>query len=490
VTALPVTRRTIRFTPDIHRIITKPFLSGEQDPADDHSRAKPIIRRILAMPASEVTSTLAAVQERFANRHPDFTGILERSYALVARHVEDEEGLSFERRLLIGAYFTHEYAIEAAALSNPSIVPAPDQSGLRHGDQRFIMSLRAIGEGHISSIEFRTGLIGATGDVTVDTPGQFPMTGDRRPPRYDKQLFSTRLEELGNMNDIARMCLDALGSHFTFEQLEEAIAGIERAGIDHSRSVPTTRVIHWLASSNYDTVFPAESEISDRVIFPAGPTESHGMEDARFVRFVHDNGRVVYYATYTAYDGAQILPQLIETSDFASFRISTLGGSAARNKGIALFPRKIDGHYAALSRQDNENNYLMLSDNVRVWDRTEKVQIPDQPWELTQIGNCGSPLETDAGWLVITHGVGPMRQYTLGAILLDAEDPCRIIGRLDEPLLTADTTERDGYVPNVVYSCGSIIHGDLLILPYGFSDRGAGIATVPLSDLLTRLTES
>ncbi|MFO7700964.1 MAG: glycoside hydrolase family 130 protein [Acidimicrobiia bacterium] len=488
MTSIPITRSTARFLPDLHRVITKPFLSGEPGLPDGQARVGLIIRRILAMPPDEVSSTLTEIREQFADRHPDFPGVLERSYGLVARHIENADDLSMERRLLIGAYFTHEYSIEAAALSNPSMVPAPDQSGLRQGEQRFVMSMRAIGEGHISSIEFRTGVVGEGGEFTVDTPSRFPVTGDRTPPTYDMQLFTARLEELGAMNDVARMCLDSLGSHFSFEQLQDSIDDLDRRGIEKNVAIPTTRIIHWLASSNYDTAFPTDTEITDRVIFPAGPTESHGMEDARFVRFTHDNGRVVYYATYTAYDGVQILPQLIETSDFASFTIRTLGGSAARNKGIALFPRKVDGHYAALSRQDNENNYLMLSSNVRHWEETERIQIPEQPWELTQIGNSGSPLETEARWLVITHGVGPMRQYTLVAILLDIDDPCRVIGHLDEPLLAAGEDERDGYVPNVVYSCGSMIHGDLLVLPYGYSDRGAGIATVPLGDLLTVLT--
>ena len=488
MTPIPITRSTVRFLPDVERVITKPFLSGEQGLPDGQARAQLIIRRILAMPPNEVSSTLSAIRQQFTDRHPDFTDVLERSYDLVGRHVDNAIDLSTERRLLIGAYFTHEYSIEAAALTNPSMVPAPDQSGLRDDEQRFVMSLRSIGEGHISSIEFRTGIVGGSGEVTVDPPSRFPVTGDRKSPTYDKQSFSERLEELGGMNDVARMCLDALGSQFSFAQLEDAIDDLDRRGIEDTVSFPATRIIHWLASSNYDTIFPSDTVITDRVIFPAGPTESHGMEDARFVRFTHENGRVVYYATYTAYDGVQVLPQLIETSDFVSFKIRTLGGSAARNKGIALFPRKVDGRYAALSRQDNENNYLMLSANVRFWEGTERIQIPERPWELTQIGNCGSPLETEAGWLVITHGVGPMRTYTLGAILLDIDDPCKVIGGLDEPLLAADEEERDGYVPNVVYSCGSMIHGDLLVLPYGFSDRGAGIATVPLGDLLTVLT--
>lgn len=486
---IPITRRRVRFLPDPHRVITKPFLPGEQVFPDGQSRAELIINRILAMPESEVGSTLAATLQQFADRHIGLSSVLERHFALVADHIDSPNDLSAERRLLIGAYFTHEYSIEAAALGNPSIVPAPDQSGLNPGEQRFVMSLRAIGEGHISSIEFRSGVIGADGKITMDKPSRYAITGSRRSPVYDKHVFSTKLSELGAFNDITRMCLDPLPPHFTFEQLEAAILDLDQQGMDRAIAFQTTKIIHWLASSNYHSAFPAESEISERVIFPVGPTESHGMEDARFVRFTDPDGTVVWYATYTAFDGIQILPQLIETRDFRSFRIATLNGSAAQNKGIALFPRKIDGRYAALSRQDNENNYLMLSENVRFWHETEKIQIPDRPWELTQIGNCGSPLETEAGWLVITHGVGPLRRYTLGAILLDGQDPCRVIGRLEEPLLTPNEDERDGYVPNVVYSCGSMIHGNLLVLPYGFSDIGAGIATASLDDLLTRLTE-
>jgi predicted GH43/DUF377 family glycosyl hydrolase len=246
--------------------------------------------------------------------------------------------------------------------------------------------------------------------------------------------------------------------------------------------------LHWLASSNYRTAFPDDSALSERVIFPAGPTESHGMEDVRLVRFVHDDGSVVYYGTYTAYDGHKILPQLLETADFVSFRIATLGGRCAQNKGIALFPRKVDGQYLALGRHDNVNNFLMTSDDIRVWHETEKIQEPERPWELMQLGNCGSPLETEAGWLVITHGVGPMRRYSLGALLLDRADPARVIGHLEDPLLVPVDEEREGYVPNVVYSCGSMIHGDHLVVPYGFADVGAGVATVPLADLLCCLT--
>ena len=486
---VPFTRSPVRFAPDPHRVITRPFLPGEEIFPDGRSRVELIIKRILAMPEREVASTLAATQNQFAHRHIGFSSILERNFAVMANHVDNPNDLSQERRLLIGAYFTQEYSIEAAALSNPSMVPAPDQSGLNPGEQRFIMSLRAIGEGHLSSIEFRSGVIDAHGQIMMDKPSRYAMTGSRRTPLYDKHAFSTKLEELGAFADITRRCLEPLPADFTFEQLEAAIVDLDQQGMDPAIAHQTITTIHWLASSNYASTFPADSDISERVIFPAGPTESHGMEDARFVRFTHDDGTVVYFATYTAFGETQILPQLVETPDFVSFRIATLNGSAAHNKGMALFPRKIDGRYAALSRHDKENNHLMLSDNVRFWDETEKIQIPDRPWELVQIGNCGSPLETEAGWLVITHGVGPLRQYTLGAILLDGQDPCRVIGHLPEPFLAPNADERDGYVPNVVYSCGSMIHDSLLVVPYGFSDIGAGIATASLDDLLTRLTE-
>ncbi|MDH3426208.1 MAG: glycosidase, partial [Acidimicrobiia bacterium] len=376
---ISTTRRKVRFLPDPHRVIAKPYLPGAEVFPDGHSRIELVIDRILAMPESEVAATLAATQQRFSDRHIDLNAILEGNFALVAADIDNPNDLSPDRRLLIGAYFTHEYAIEAAALSNPSIVPAPDQSGLNPGEQRFIMSLRAIGEGHVSSIEYRSGVIDGGGEILVDKPSRYAMTGSRTTPIYDKHAFSTKLGELGAFNDITRMCLDPLPARFTFEQLEAAILDLDRQGVDRFVAFQTTKVIHWLASSNYESIFPAESEISERVIFPVGPTESRGMEDARFVRFTDDDGTVRYYATYTAYDGHRILPQLIETTDFASFRIATLNGRSAQNKGIALFPRKIDGRYAALSRQDNENNFLMLSDNVRFWQETEKIQIPDRP---------------------------------------------------------------------------------------------------------------
>ena len=350
------------------------------------------------------------------------------------------------------------------------------------------MSVRAVGEGHLSSIEFRTAVVNATGGITLDPLTPYAMTGQRETPIYDKQFFSDKLVEMGGEKSVVSGMLDPLPDGFTYTQLAESIVRRER---HVSRGVAETiRLIHWLASSNYIVTFPPDSQIGERVIFPAGPNESQGMEDARFVRFVEDDGSVIYYATYTAFDGARILPQIIVTRDFLSFRIATLNGSCAQNKGMALFPRRVNGRYVMLSRNDSENINLMTSDNVRFWDQAERLYMPARPWELIQVGNCGSPIETEDGWLVLTHGVGPMRRYSIGAMLLDHDDPRRIVAHLPEPILLPDEQERDGYVPNVVYSCGSLIHEDQLVLPYGFSDYGIAIATLSLSELLALLSEN
>ncbi len=487
--SLKVTRTDALFVPNRNRVITKPYLPGEEIYPDGHSRIQHVVDRILAMSDESVTATLASVLQRFEDRHHDLNTSLEASFRIVADRITSSDLLTSERMLLIGSYFTHEYAIEAAALSNPSMVPHPDQTGLDPGDTRFVMSVRAIGEGHISSIEFRSGVIDSKSRIVMDSPTAHVSTPTRRSPLYDRHAFTTKLKEIGALNELATLVLELLPERFTMQHLE---AGLVDADLHDERwpfGAQTARTIHWLASSNYETTFDEDSLLSDRVIYPVGPTESHGMEDARFVRFTHDDESVTFYATYTAFDGFKILPQLIETTDFVSFRISTLNGERAENKGMALFPRKIDGRYAALSRNDNENNYLMLSDQIRYWNETQRIQVPDKPWELMQIGNCGSPIETEAGWLVITHGVGPMRQYSLGAILLDLDDPLRVIGHLEDPLLEPNEDERNGYVPNVVYSCGSMVHGDQLVLPYGFSDVATRIALVPLDDLLGALTQ-
>ncbi len=439
-----------------------------------------------------VAETLDAARKDFVGRHRDLDAVLERNAGIVAARLDQVElvdaELSLDRLHLIGAYFTHEYSIEAAALGNPSIVAAPDQTGVEPGAVRFIMSLRAIGEGHRSSIEFRTGVVGADASVALDPASDYAVTGDRTPHTYDKRFFTTKLGDMAMLNDVEARVLTRLEDEFTMAELEAAIVALEDDDIERSISGETTRVLHWLASSNYRTSFPASIDISERVLFPSGPTESHGMEDARFVRFVADDGAITYYATYTAFDGHQILPQLIETVDFTHFRVATLSGRAAHNKGMAIFPRQIDGEFVALGRHDNMNNFIMTSTDISVWREATVIQEPERPWELTQLGNCGSPLETEAGWLVITHGVGPFRRYTLGALLLDLDDPRKVIGHLKEPLLSPDDDERDGYVPNVVYSCGSMMHAGHLVLPYGYADVGASIATIPLDDVLSRLT--
>jgi predicted GH43/DUF377 family glycosyl hydrolase len=477
---------------DASRVIAKPYLPGEElAPGEAGSHAGLLMTRILALPEEEVVAVLGQVLRRFERRHKQFEELLERHFSLVA-HRAGDGALSRERRLLIGAYFTSEYAVEGAALFNPSIVLAPDQTGTAAGERRFVMSLRAVGEGHISSIEFRTGTIDGASAMTFDPLGGYLVTADRAPPAdYDKAQFRAKLVELDAGNELAWAVLDRMPERFALAELEESLATLERDGPPHAISFETAKIMRVLAASSYVATFPGDSEVSERVIFPAGPHETHGMEDARFVRFTEDGGAVTYYATYTAFDGFEIMPQLIQTDDFVSFRIGTLNGPAAQNKGMALFPRRVGGRFVMLSRRDRENLHLATSTtDIRHWAELSELHRPSLPWELSQIGNCGSPIETPAGWLVITHGVGPMRRYVLGALLLDLDDPRRVIGQLREPLLTPEGMEREGYVPNVVYSCGALLNGNDLVLPYGLSDAAVGIAIVSMPELLAELQRS
>ncbi|MBK8480651.1 MAG: glycoside hydrolase family 130 protein [Proteobacteria bacterium] len=483
-----ISRSGFVLRPDPRRVLARPFLPGEEIVGGGKSRALLLLERILALAEPEVATALAGVMADFASRHKAFEQLLERHFERVAHHLPAGAGLSRERRLLIGAYFTHEYSVEAAALFNPSMVLAPDQRGLAAGACRFLMSLRAVGEGHVSSIEFRSGTIDSANHVSFDAVGSMLVNGQRTSPTsYDKKQFCAKLAELGADNRLSREVLGSLADRFTPEDLERALALLEREGAPPALRYETAKLIRVLAASSYVTRFPADSELAERVIFPAGPNETRGMEDARFVRFVEDDGAVKYYATYTAFDGFEIFPQLIETEDFVSFAISTLNGAAAQNKGMALFPRRVDGKYLMLSRKDRENLHLASSTDVRFWHDVAALHAPSSFWELQQIGNCGSPLETEAGWLVLTHGVGPMRRYTLSALLLDRADPWRVIGALPLPLLAPDDEEREGYVPNVLYSCGGMIHGDTLVLPYGCSDQGVSLALIALPELLAAL---
>lgn len=489
MSVVPVSRSDVHLEPDSRRVIVKPFLPGGRIPDDGRTRVEHILDRVLAMSSEDRARTLAQVRRHFAGRHPDLAGMLRDGFASIAHLLADPAVIDDELREIVGAYFIHEYAIEAAALTNPSVVAAPDQSGVAAGWLRFVVSLRAIGEGHLSSIEFRTGLVGPEGQIEVES-ALAPVTGQRRTPLFDRAMYAAKLDEVGATDELVSRVLERLRARFTMAQLESALVDVDAGGASHQAAKHAVHTMHWLAASNYELEFPEDSMISQRVVFPAGPTESQGMEDARFVRFEQPDGTVVHYATYTAYDGITVLPQLIETSDFRTFRIATLNGPGACNKGIAIFPRRVGGHYVALGRADNENNYLMFSDNIRFWDEAERIQVPTRPWELVQIGNCGPPIETPQGWLVVTHGVGPMRTYSLGAVLLDLDDPRRVLGHLREPLLVPDADERDGYVPNVVYSCGSLVHGNHLVLAYGASDSSTRFATVPLDALLDELTTS
>ena len=389
--------------------------------------------------------------------------------------------------MLIGSYFTQEYALESAALFNPSMVWHPDQSGLAPGSRRFILSLRATGEGHISSITFRSGTIDAENRIRMDEPTRFVTAPEQVPNTlYDKTLFFRKLIELGVDGPFTGKVLATLGDQFTLDELQRAIA----SALHPEPAAPSARMSRssrgcspWPRPTTR-SAYPPEQHISERIIFPSSPTEANGIEDARFVQFHDDDGSIRYYATYTAFDGKVILPQILETDDFLHFKISTLNGPEVRNKGFALFPRKVKGLYAMLSRQDNENIYLMYSDMLHFWYTKELIAKPTYAWEFVQLGNCGSPIETEAGWLVLTHGVGPMRKYAMGAFLLDLDDPSRVIGRLDVPLLEPDANEREGYVPNVVYSCGAVIHNRELIIPYAMSDYASTFATVSLDEVL------
>ena len=482
-----VTRTPHRLRPDSRRVVTRLVLPGQEMLGAGESRAGGVIERILALPDDEVSAALDAVMAGFGGRHRRLRATLEEHFELVAHRLAGGDALSSERRLLMGAYFTNEYSVEAAALCNPSAVLHPDQAGLGPGEARFIMSVRAIGEGHVSSIGFRTGVIGAGGDVDVDDPGPFLETGRRLPGRYDRELFRAELTELGTLGESAAFVLDALPMTFTADELDRALADLGDQVVTHSDVRETVEHVRSLALSNYDIDFPPESTIAERILLPMAPSESHGMEDARFVRFVDDDGSVTYYATYTAFDGVNVVPKLLETADFRQFRITPLTGPAAKNKGLALFPRRVGGRYLALSRWDRERNSVVSSPDGRSWEAATTVQSPERAWELLQLGNCGSPIETPDGWLVLTHGVGPMRVYSLGAVLLDLDDPTRLLARLPAPFLVPDDSERDGYVPNVVYSCGALLHDQNLMVPYGISDATIGFVVVQVGEILDRL---
>jgi predicted GH43/DUF377 family glycosyl hydrolase len=479
-------RKPIVMNAKIGRVITRPYLPSSED------RIRKVIKRVLSLDESEACTLLETVLHEFSHRHRYFRESLERNFERVAGFVPDVDQMSKQRRLLIGTYFTAEYSVEAAALFNPSIVQIANQETDPEGACRFVMSFRAIGEGHISSIEFRSGIIDSNNDIFFDALSDYVDTPEIHPnPSYDQCLFRLKLQEMGASNAVTHQLLNRLPDNFTFNDLQGKIAEIQNNGQFLSQQkADAIDMAMWLAQSNYEILFRKDHPISERVIFPVSESERKGIEDARFVRFVDNDGTVTYYATYTAYNGETILPQLIETCDFLSFKIITLNGSQVQGKGMALFPRKIHDKYVMLSRQDGENNAIMFSDNLHFWQQAQLLQEPEFPYEFIQMGNGGSPIETPEGWLVVTHGVGPLRTYSLGIELLDLEDPTRIISRIDEPILVPNAHEREGYVPNVVYSCGAMICQNELIVPYASGDQRCGIATLPLPQLMARLTRN
>ncbi len=476
-------RHPINLLPESARVIIRPFI-----PANPQ-RITNIIGRALALSEEAAVQELDTMRRQFESRHSDIEPILLAHYKKVIPSVITSHPLSLARQLLIGALFSGEYSLESAALFNPSIVPHPDQSDVPAGGLRFVMSLRATGEGHISSIEFRSGLIAPDGGVTLDPVSRFVTVPEIAPnPSYRKQRFIIKLQEMGCTDRHTAAVMDPLPDNFTRTELEQSVGNVRNAATTDTLNFKRTLdCIQWLADSNYELQFPSKLTMSERIIFPVSANESNGIEDARFVRFTEEDGTVMYCATYTAYNGRAILPQFIETPDFLNFRVLTLNGPAVQNKGMALFPRRIGGRYVMLSRQDDENLLIMFSDNHHFWSDPQLLMAPAEMWEAVKIGNCGSPIETEAGWLVITHGVGPMRKYCIGAALLDLNDPTRVLGRLRRPLLVSEGEEREGYVPNVVYSCGGLLHGRDIILPYALNDKVTTIVSIPLDELLAEL---
>ncbi len=478
---LPIRRLPLRLTPDSRRTITRFFWPGKD-------RAVKIIERVKSLAADEIAILLERILEEFSDVNPGLEEILIDHYERVIH----QAGLAFDQdleiRMLIGAYFSMEYAFESAALFNPSMVPSYDQTDVPAGSLRFTMSLRTIGEGHISSITFRRGLIDGDGNITINPSSVYVRRLRQKENRqFQKAPFAEKIHQLNCNGPAVDALLESLPETFTHLQLQQKIEFMEHK-IDSATTREHFEMILWLGRADYRLELDEHIKIEDMVLFPISETESQGMEDMRLVHFIDDDGSVAYYGTYTAYNGRQILPQILEVKHRNRADILTLHGQYARNKGMALFPKRIDGQYAAIGRVDGENLFLLKTNRVDFWDQAEMIRQPRHKWEYVQIGNCGSPIETEAGWLLLTHGVGAMRRYCMGAILLDKDNPFRVIGALEEPLLSPIDEERSGYVPNVVYSCGGLVHNNNLIIPYGISDAATGFAVVELDPLLERLT--
>lgn len=480
-----VERKSIKFLPDSSRVVARFFMNGEK-------RTRDLVTRIIAMSDFQVSQTLEQTLREFSTRHRNISKVFFKNFSKIQGIIENMEVnyslLSEERKLLIGSYCTMEFALESAAFFNPSIIEDFDQTYLAEGEKRVIISFRATGEGHISSLVFRRGILDKNNDLHLMKTGYHIDNAEISHKKlYDKKRFINRLAEIHIPKKFSRAIMKNLPDRFEYYALKQEVNKV----LADTNMIAERRIaleeMTWLVDSFYDIHFKRDADLSGRVIFPISASESSGIEDARFVRFIDEDGTVKVFATYTAYNGHTILPKLLSTDDFYTFRIMPLHGEGAQNKNLALFPSKIKGKYAMLARIDGVNNYILFSERTTLWKNPILIQEPKYPWEFTQIGNCGSPLYTTEGWLVITHGVGPMRRYCIGASLFDLEDPTKEIGRLEEPLITPLENEREGYVPNVVYSCGALIHNQNLILPYALSDYSSTYAVVNLAELFSAL---
>jgi predicted GH43/DUF377 family glycosyl hydrolase len=482
---IAVDRLPLKLAPDPQRVIVRFFGTGNR------SRARRIFERVAAVPEAEVDRFIAGLVEDFEPKHPRLLEVFADHFEQVQSDLPDGHGWTQARRLFLGACFTMEYALESVALFNPSIVPALRQDGVPEGSVRFVMSLRATGEGHVSSILFRVGLIDRAGNIALEPAGPHdrPLKASV-PEQFEKELFERDMVTLGVPLDGARRILDRLGDGFSRDELARAIDEVARDDLASGSREEISDSLIAATQANYRLELPEPplSQESEIVIFPFSDIERHGIEDLRLVLFTEDDGRRTYYGTFTAYNGVRVFPQLLEYGGGKTIEVRLLTGKSAQNKGMALFPRRINGLYAMVSRIDNENLYYMESDDIFAWERARLLQVPEFPWQIVQIGNCGSPLETDAGWLLMTHGVGPMRQYCIGATLLDRDEPWRVIAQTREPILVPTAEwKSSGYVPNVVYSCGAMVHNGKLIIPYAISDLTTGAVRVDLPELLASL---
>jgi predicted GH43/DUF377 family glycosyl hydrolase len=481
---LPVRRLPVRLEGDDRRVILRPFVMS-------NGRVRTLFERLDAMPEEIVVTLLADVSASFADRHVKLAASFDEHFKIGVELTGWNRHWSKPRQSLAGAYLTMEYAVDSAALFNPSIVAHPNQSDLPAGAVRFLMSLRATGEGHVSSIVFRTGTISADLQVSFDPlPSKLSRARVAPDRSYERTLFGRKLGEVGIDGIIIELVLQNVPERFTLRQLSSAVEQVRPATAGMANAGDVLQTILFLAQSNYHIDLEPGTPISELVIFPMSADESRGIEDLRLVRFVEDDGSVLYYGTYNAYNGFRTLPMMMCSQDFRRIEIHSLNGSAALNKGMALFPRRIGGNYVMCSRIDGENLFISYSDAVHFWNHAERLMAPKHPWELMQIGNCGSPIETPQGWLVLTHGVGPMRCYAIGVMLLDLHDPLKVIGHLREPLIVPLGEEREGYVPNVVYTCGAMVHGNHLLVPFAQADKSTGISAVELSPLIDRLIDS